>query len=545
MLKARSNMICSSSLRSAAAKRLLGVTRLSSNPGESWISTLIFVTIAATVGRAWAEGIYVPNYSFESPATQFVDTRIDSWQKAPQPPSFDTNVFGAWDTLAGIFLNPPATNASHIDNGDGNQLAYLFAYPQVALNQDYNSTDWSNATPTHAFKARFEPGKLYTLTVGVTSSSQEPLNPGATLQVSLYYRDNSNNIVTVAATNITYSTTVFTNLTHLTDFHVAVPGVKTSDPWAGQNIGIQVMSTVAPQFIGGVWDVDNVRFTESIFVPNFSFESPATTFVDTRVDSWQKAPQPPSFNTNVFGAWDTLAGIFLNPSITNAGHIDNCDGNQLAYVFAYPQVALFQDYNSTDWSNTTPTHAFNARFEPGKVYSLTLGVTSSSQEPLNPGATLRAGLYYRDSSNDLVTVAATNITYSTNVFTNLTHLTDFQVAVPGVKASDPWAGQNIGVLVMSTVAPQFIGGVWDIDNIRLNELVAPVLTPLGRTNSQFTFTLRTEPGLAFEILSATNASEQSSNWTTIAALTNVTGTAVFTDTATNLSQRFYRARHSL
>jgi len=496
----------------------------------------------ALAGTLCAANVYVPNFSFESPSTAFVDPRIDSWQKAPQPATFDTNVFGAWDNLAGVFVNPAPPNADHIDNGDGNQLAYLFSYPQVAIFQDYASTDWSNATPTHAFNAKFEAGKSYSLTVGLTSSSEEPLNPGSTLQLILYYRDGSNNIATVAARTVTYDTNVFTNLTHLIDFEVSVPRVQTNDPWAGQNIGIQFQSTVAPDLIGGVWDLDNVRLIENPYVPNFSFESPSTPFVDPRIDSWQKAPQPATFDTNVFEAWDNLSGVFLNTASTNADHIDNGDGTQLAYLFSYPQVAIFQDYASTDWSNATPTHTFNARFEAGKAYSLTVGLTSSSEEPLNPGSTLQLILYYRDGSNNIATVAARTITYDTNVFTNLTHLIDFQVNVPGVQANDPWAGQNIGIEFQSTVAPDLIGGVWDLDNVRLTQVVATALSHPGTSNGQFNFTLQSEPGLPFEVQATTNLTQGANGWVRIGTLTNTTGTISFTDTATNLNQRFYRVR---
>jgi hypothetical protein len=280
----------------------------------------------------------------------------------------------------------------------------------------------------------------------------------------------------------------------------------------------------------------------NLYVPGFSFESPVTPFADPRIDSWQKAPQPATFDTNIFGAWDNLAGVFQNPASPNAAHIDNCDGNQLAYLFSYPQVAIFQDYNSTDWSNATPTHAFNARFEAGKSYTLTVGLTSSSLEPLNPGATLQLSLYYRDGSSNMVTVAATTVTYDTSVFTNVTHLLDFQVKVPGVRASDPWAGQNIGIQFESTVAPALLGGVWDLDNVRLTESVAPVLRPLPQTNGLFSFILQSEPGLAFEVQATTNLTQGANAWSSIGTITNVTGTTSFTDPTTNLNRRFYRVR---
>ena len=474
-------------------------------------------------------------------ATQFADPRIDSWQKAPQPAGFDTNVFGAWDNLAGVFINPAATNAQHIDNAAGGQLAYLFSYPQAGLFQDYDSTDWSNATPTHAFNSKFTVGKSYTLTVGITSSTQDPLTPGATLLLSLYYRDASSNVVTVAAATVTYQTNVFTNLTHLIDFQVNVPAVKSTDAWAGQNIGIQIESTDAPAFIGGVWDLDNVRLTENLGIPNFSFESVATPFADPRIDSWQKTPQPSTFDTNIFGAWDNLAGVFQNTAPTNADHIDNADGNQLAYLFAYPQAGIFQDYDSLDWSNTAPTHAFNARFNPGHSYTLTVGLTSSSQEPLTQGSTLLLSLYYRDALSNRVVVASAIATFDTNVFNSLTHLLDFQVNVPGVKTTDAWAGQNIGIQFESIAAPNLIGGVWDLDNVRLIESVTPALILPQQVNRQMTFTLQSEPGQVLEIQAVSDFNQGRNSWSTIGTITNTSGQTVFTDALTNLNRRFYRA----
>ena len=35
------------------------------------------------------------------------------------------------------------------------------------------------------------------------------------------------------------------------------------DAWAGQNIGVQIASTVSTNLAGGYWDVDNVRLTET------------------------------------------------------------------------------------------------------------------------------------------------------------------------------------------------------------------------------------------------------------------------------------------
>lgn len=506
-----------------------------------WMASLLALIVLLTfTGPLRAGNLYVPNFSFESQPTPFADPRVDYWQKPPQPGTFDTNTFGAWENLSGVFYNAPSTNGDFIDNATGSQLAFLFAYPQMALFQDYNSTDLSITMPTRAFNATFKPGKAYTLTVAVTGSKEAPLSQGSTLQLSLYYRDASSNMVTLAATTVTYDTNTFTNLTHLMDFHVNVPMVQTNDAWAGQYIGIQMLATTAPQLIGGVWDLDNVRLVELIGVPNYSFESQPTPFADPRVDSWQKAPQPPTFDTNVFGAWENLAGVFMNAPATNADHIFNADGSQLAFLFAYPQMALFQDFNSTDWSSNAPTHAFNAKFVPGKSYTATVGLATSNEEPLTQGSTLGMSLYYRDASNNAVTIAATTVTYDTNVFTDNSHLLDFQVTSPVVKASDAWAGRNIGVRFESTVSPFLIGGVWDLDNVRLNEITAPVLANVMHV-SEFYFELQSEPGLTFQLLTSTNATAPVANWTIIATVTNITGNLPVFD-PDNFSQLFYRAK---
>ncbi len=492
-------------------------------------------------GTSRAGEIAIPNGSFESPATQFVDSRVDEWQKAPQPQGFDTNGFGSWDNLVGVFANAAATNADFIDNAAGNQLVYLFSYPQAGLSQDYNSSVGTN-NPTHAFNAQFDVGTVYRLSAEFTSSKEEPLNPGATLQLSLYYRDAASNIITVASTIITYQTNVFTNITHLQEYQIVIPAVKAGDPWAGQKMGVALLSTVATNLIGGVWDIDNVRLTSEVAVPNYSFESPVTQFADPRIDSWQKVAAPATFDTNIFGAWDNLAGVFANSSATNVDYIENADGTQLAYLFGYPQMAIFQDNSSIDWSNAVPTHAFAPVFQAGKTYQLTLGVTSSREKPLTVGSTLEVSLYYRNASNAMVTVASTQITYDTNVFANLSRLVDFTLQTPVVRTSDPWAGQNIGIKIESTVAPQLIGGVWDVDNVRLSDSGATILQNPRFSGSQFSFSLQSAPGLSFEVLASSDLAAPAAQWTSLGVVQSSDGSGAFTEIATPAAHRFYRVR---
>ena len=283
-----------------------------------------------------------------------------------------------------------------------------------------------------------------------------------------------------------------------------------------------------------------------IHIPNASFESPVVPIEFTPalpdMDYWQKSPEPGWYASSPDAAypWDTRMGTFYNFPAPDT-FIDNCDGTQAAFLFAFPDVAIFQDYNSIYGTNTTPSHAFNASFNVNRAYTLTVGLLGGSGG-MYYGASLQLSLYYRDASSNMVIVAATTITNSAELFPTNTHFVDFSVYVPGVRATDPWAGQNIGVQIASTTTYDLRGGYWDVDNARLTETLLPTLTDLGLTNGQFGFTLQSQPGLRFDILATTNPALPISNWTNLGTLTNVTGITPFLDPATSLDRRFYRAR---
>jgi hypothetical protein len=286
----------------------------------------------------------------------------------------------------------------------------------------------------------------------------------------------------------------------------------------------------------------------TIAIPNGSFESPVvppvSPYAAPDMDYWQKSPQPGWYNpTNNYNTpWEDLMGTFYN-ALFPGTFIDNCDGTQAAFLFAVPDAALFQDYDSIYGTNTTPSHAFNARFNVNSAYTLTVAVIGGvdGSPPLYEGATLQLSLYYRDGASNIVTVAATTITNSAQLFPTNTHFIDFSVQLPAVQATDPWAGQHIGVQIASTVGFDKANGYWDVDNARLIETVLPALTNPRMTNSQFGFTVQSEPGLRFEILAATNLALPISNWTSLGTLTNLTGTVPFLDLATNVNRRYYQA----
>jgi len=210
---------------------------------------------------------------------------------------------------------------------------------------------------------------------------------------------------------------------------------------------------------------------QPLAVPNFSFESPTAPnsypYVNIFVDSWQKAPEPAYYGPAIgvpFGIpWLGTAGVFLdvNPYV-------NHNGLQCGYILGFPQVTLFQDYNSS------PTHDFNATFDVGKSCNLTIGVFGKGT--LAPGSTLELSLYYLDAASNHVNVASTTVTYSAAAFptTNALNLVDYQVNVPTVQAGDAWAGKNIGIQLLSTSPIELAtGGNWDFDNVRLTAVPEP------------------------------------------------------------------------
>jgi hypothetical protein len=274
-------------------------------------------------------------------------------------------------------------------------------------------------------------------------------------------------------------------------------------------------------------------------VPNGSFESPATTFVSININSWEKSPKPDWYVESGGFLWSQLTGLFKNTPRTAADHVDNLHGNQALWLFAVPEVAMFQDFYSMDWNDSVPTHEFDVRFQVGRSYHLTVGVIGGNGGMVE-GATLDLRMFYRDPGGHRVTVARTTITNSPVVFSNTTHLLDFEVHVPRVRADDAWAGQNLGIEFCSTVSTNLQGGYWDLDNVRL--FAGPALLDPAWADGQFQFTLRSEPGLRFGILTTTNAALPDSGWNQIGTFTNVTGTGRFTDPASGVNQRFYRAQ---
>jgi hypothetical protein len=220
-------------------------------------------------------------------------------------------------------------------------------------------------------------------------------------------------------------------------------------------------------------------FAATITVPGFSFESQAAPSpldpipVTSKVDSWQRQDQPVFWDAISQGSpWSGTSGLFQSDFF-----YANEEGHQAMYVLNIPGAGAFQDFNSTDWQNLPANHAFDAKFTAGNGYQLTLGLFGKN---MDANSSITLSLYYRDGSNNKVTVGSTTIQYNSSIFAvqpnqapNTLH--DYTVNVPIVQTSDAWAGKNIGIDITANVPLQNANGnaYWDMDNVRLSSVPEP------------------------------------------------------------------------
>lgn len=213
------------------------------------------VMLAAVANKLQAAPIYILNASFEFPETTFADPNVDSWQMPPTPLWYDESGGYLWIQLTGVFLNLAPPDPDYIDNCDANQAVWLFALPEVELYQELT--------------AIFEVGQSYQLTVGIIGGGGG-MKDDVPIEIRLYYRDAENKKVTVGAKTYTYDLDTG-YVKHFNDVQLDIPQVRGADPWAGKNIGVQLISTlIFPEDLdpvtgraGGYWDLDNVRLTKS------------------------------------------------------------------------------------------------------------------------------------------------------------------------------------------------------------------------------------------------------------------------------------------
>jgi len=276
-----------------------------------------------------------------------------------------------------------------------------------------------------------------------------------------------------------------------------------------------------------------------LFLPNGSFEAPTVSFVAIDFDSWQKTPKPPSYIESADIRWNQLTGLFKNTPPGAADHIDNCDGNQAAWLFAVPEVGLFQE--AIPNSGNTNATGFAATFAPGEAYRLSAGFLGLGGGNTNE-VPLELGFFYRDQTGDQIRVAATFVTNSPANFTNRTHLLFSECRTEIVKASDPWAGKPMGVRLLSIVSPELQGGYWGVDNVRLTRLTPLSLSAAATADARFELTVTGEPATVIELLHTADIQKPLAEWIRAGLVTNVTGTATWTTATAGDEPRLYRAR---
>ena len=255
--------------------------------------------------------------------------------------------------------------------------------------------------------------------------------------------------------------------------------------------------------------------TESLVVPNGSFELPATPFVSLLIDGWQRTPKPTWYVEDGGFLWNQLTGIFVNTAPGAADHLELLDGRQAAWLFAVPEAGLFQQIRNA--AGTAP-----AVYEAGRSYRITFDAVGGGGNMLE-GVTLEAGFIRWDAGSNRVWVASTVVTNSPALFDPRTYLRTFSLTTPVLAPADPALGAVIGVQVVSTVSAEAQGGYWDVDRVRVEALTPtqPELTHVLEAG-QLRLGWRSETGVRYRV----RRSGDLRGWTVVGEPVLGTGNAV-------------------
>jgi len=177
--------------------------------------------------------------------------------------------------------------------------------------------------------------------------------------------------------------------------------------------------------------------------------------------------EAPAIDPNSFPAWPAIedwlepdldtgsqnTGVFANTATGSEDHIANADGRQLAFLGSQQGNALEQD--------------LAAIYRAGCEYRLTVAVGVSAMFPpsdIRPVDTIDLVLYYLDVNQPMDIVRLTIGARGQSS----TQLRDYTAVLATVRPGDAWAGKTIGVAIRATGAA---GGFWDLDNVRVVELM--------------------------------------------------------------------------
>ena len=203
----------------------------------------------------------------------------------------------------------------------------------------------------------------------------------------------------------------------------------------------------------------------SIPVPNYDFGSPYVAnfppFALAGVSTWVQSPPPAWWTADGYTTqdWTDSAGVFVN---VPAKWIDNLvpsggtsTHQQAAFMFSTPGLQISQTLSTT--------------FQVGASYQLAVGIEGGGQG-MPIGTPMEISLYYLDSGGNQVMVGTTTVlndlALSGSAGSYISHLPNRYLAIPAVAASDPWAGQNLGIALIQPDTGTTTG-YWDINNVRL------------------------------------------------------------------------------
>jgi hypothetical protein len=226
---------------------------------------MVLLVASALVSRpAVAAPIPIPNGSFESPSVPavypYVSLYIDNWQREPVPAYWTAPKplgLGAtaqnWHDTVGLYLNMPFDGngdpAPIIDNLDGAQGVFMFPWPGQGLWQVLGAT--------------FEAGQSYHLSALVQGGGTLPL--GVPMEIRLFYLDAEGHHVPVGATQILNTNPPNTKIVHFPEYDLDIPTVLPGDAWAGENIGVELISTAGMEVFATLgyqqWEFDYVQLT--------------------------------------------------------------------------------------------------------------------------------------------------------------------------------------------------------------------------------------------------------------------------------------------